>query len=207
MSDLLKRFRSVGENVRIAPDVFIAHPEDMDVGSNVTFERGVHIPASLRECRIGDHVTFSAYTIVTGTGRLLIDDHVGFYVNTCIELGREGDDGVLKVGHHSHFAPGCLLYGNGGLDIGPYCNIAAHTVFATPGHDHRHPETPMALLPDRLGPIRLVRDVWIGANATVTMNTTIAEGCVIGANAVVTRDTEPYGIYAGVPARRIAKRR
>ena len=119
MSDLLGRFRSVGENVRIAPDVFIAHPEEMDVGSNVTFERGVHIEASLRECRIGDNVTFKAYTVVTGTGRLLIDDHVGFYVNTCIELGRETDDGVLSVGHHTHFAPGCLLYGNGGLDIGP----------------------------------------------------------------------------------------
>lgn len=45
------------------------------------------------------------------------------------------------------------------------------------------------------------RDVWIGANTTVVSGVRIAEGCIIGANAVVTRDTEPFSLYAGVPAR------
>lgn len=35
---------------------------------------------------------------------------------------------------------------------------------------------------------------------------TLADGCVIGAGAVVTRDTEPYGVYGGVPARLIKYR-
>ena len=50
------------------------------------------------------------------------------------------------------------------------------------------------------------RDVWIGANATILKGVTIEEGCVIAAGAVVTRSTEPFGIYAGVPASRIAER-
>jgi acetyltransferase-like isoleucine patch superfamily enzyme len=41
---------------------------------------------------------------------------------------------------------------------------------------------------------------------TVTANTIIAKGCIIGANAVVTHDTEPNGLYAGVPARRLRDR-
>lgn len=45
-------------------------------------------------------------------------------------------------------------------------------------------------------------DVWVGANAVILKGVTVAEGCVIAAGAVVTRDTEPYGIYAGVPAKR-----
>ena len=49
-------------------------------------------------------------------------------------------------------------------------------------------------------------DVWIGANATVLKGVTIAEGCVISAGAVLTKSTEPYGIYAGVPAVRIRDR-
>jgi len=36
---------------------------------------------------------------------------------------------------------------------------------------------------------------------------TIADGCVIGAGAVVTKDTEPYSVNAGVPARKISQRR
>ena len=49
-------------------------------------------------------------------------------------------------------------------------------------------------------------DVWVGANATVLKGVTIAEGCVISAGAVLTKSTQPYGIYAGVPAVRIKDR-
>ena len=43
-------------------------------------------------------------------------------------------------------------------------------------------------------------DVWIGYGVKIMAGVTIADGCVIAAGAVVTRDTEPYCIYAGVPA-------
>lgn len=49
-------------------------------------------------------------------------------------------------------------------------------------------------------------DVWLGGGCTVLKGTTIAEGCVIAAGALVTKSTEPYGIYGGVPAKRIAER-
>lgn len=49
-------------------------------------------------------------------------------------------------------------------------------------------------------------DVWIGDGAVVMPGIEIATGSIIGANAVVTRNTEPYGIYAGLPARRISDR-
>jgi acetyltransferase-like isoleucine patch superfamily enzyme len=113
----------------------------------------------------------------------------------------------VEVGHHSHFAPNCILYGWGGLKIGPYCNIAGHCVLATVGHDPIIREKPMALAPACSGPITLVEDVWLGANVTVTANVTIAKGCIIGANAVVTRDTEEYGLYVGVPAKRLRDRK
>ena len=32
---------------------------------------------------------------------------------------------------------------------------------------------------------------------------TIAENCIIGANAFVNKDTEPMGVYVGTPAKRI----
>jgi acetyltransferase-like isoleucine patch superfamily enzyme len=49
-------------------------------------------------------------------------------------------------------------------------------------------------------------DVWIGTRAIILPGIRIAQGCIIGAGAVVTRDTQPYGIYGGVPARLIRKR-
>lgn len=44
-------------------------------------------------------------------------------------------------------------------------------------------------------------DVWIGHGAVVMPGIAIGHGAVIGANAVVTKDVEPYAIVAGLPAR------
>ncbi|PWW49665.1 CatB-related O-acetyltransferase [Eubacterium limosum] len=49
-------------------------------------------------------------------------------------------------------------------------------------------------------------DVWIGDEVTILGGIKVADGSVVGAGAVVTRDTEPYGIYVGVPAKKIGSR-
>lgn len=46
---------------------------------------------------------------------------------------------------------------------------------------------------------------FVGLNATIRDGVTIARSCAIGAGAVVVRDTEPNGLYIGVPARRAAR--
>jgi len=45
---------------------------------------------------------------------------------------------------------------------------------------------------------------FVGLNATIRDGVNIAEGCLIAAGALVTADTEPDGLYLGVPARRAA---
>lgn len=49
-------------------------------------------------------------------------------------------------------------------------------------------------------------DCWIGANVTILKGVNVAEGCIIAAGGVLTKSTKPYGIYAGVPAKRISER-
>jgi phosphonate metabolism protein (transferase hexapeptide repeat family) len=49
-------------------------------------------------------------------------------------------------------------------------------------------------------------DVWIGHGAVVMPGLAIGHGAVVGANAVVTKDVEPYAIVAGVPARFLRRR-
>ena len=49
-------------------------------------------------------------------------------------------------------------------------------------------------------------DVWIGYNAILFPGITIADGAIIGAFSVVTKDVEPYAIVGGNPAKLIRKR-
>lgn len=55
-------------------------------------------------------------------------------------------------------------------------------------------------------PIIIENDVWIGDGAVIMPGVRLRTGSVIGANAVVTRDVEPYSIYGGVPAKKIGER-
>ncbi|WP_321290646.1 acyltransferase [uncultured Sunxiuqinia sp.] len=49
-------------------------------------------------------------------------------------------------------------------------------------------------------------DVWLGLRVVVLPGVIIAEGSVVGAGAVVSKNTEPFGIYGGVPAKLIRYR-
>jgi acetyltransferase-like isoleucine patch superfamily enzyme len=49
--------------------------------------------------------------------------------------------------------------------------------------------------------IKFGNDVWIGAGASVLPGVEVAEGTVVGANSVVTKDTESYSVVVGAPAR------
>lgn len=46
-------------------------------------------------------------------------------------------------------------------------------------------------------------EAWIGAGAVLLPGVTVGRCCVIGAGAVLVCDAEDYGIYAGVPAKKI----
>jgi acetyltransferase-like isoleucine patch superfamily enzyme len=52
----------------------------------------------------------------------------------------------------------------------------------------------------------LGNDVWLGANVVVLKGVTIGHGAVVAANAVVTKDVEPYTVVGGAPARPIRRR-
>lgn len=54
--------------------------------------------------------------------------------------------------------------------------------------------------------IEIGSDVWIGNDVKIMEGIRIADGSIIAAGSIVTKDTENYGIYAGVPAKLLRKR-
>lgn len=46
----------------------------------------------------------------------------------------------------------------------------------------------------------LESDVWVGANCVVKSGLRLCTGSIVGAGSILTKDTEPYGIYVGNPA-------
>lgn len=54
---------------------------------------------------------------------------------------------------------------------------------------------------------KIGNDVWIGANVIILAGVTIGSHSVIAAGSVVTKNTEPYAIVGGIPAKTIKLRR
>jgi acetyltransferase-like isoleucine patch superfamily enzyme len=105
--------------------------------------------------------------------------------------------------------------------VGARCKISSHTficegvtiedeVFVGHGVMFINDAYPRAANPDgslmtekdwEMIPTTVKRGASIGSNATIMCGVTIGEWSLVGAGAVVTRDTPPYSIVAGVPAK------
>lgn len=116
-----------------------------------------------------------------------------------------GDGNNVEIGNF------CRINDNVKLDnvkIGNYVMIARRTQFVGKMHKFSSTEVPMLLQKGDVQNQTIVEDdVWIGLNVVIMPGITIKKGCIIGAGAVLTKDTVEYGIYGGVPAKLISKRK
>lgn len=112
----------------------------------------------------------------------------------------------LKIGDNVSINFDCHIGCINKIEIGNNVLLASR-VFIT---DHFHGLTntrdelkipPSQRFLSTKGSIVIEDDVWIGEGAVVMPGVRIGKGAIIGANAVVTNDIQPYTIVAGVPAR------
>ena len=95
----------------------------------------------------------------------------------------------------------CKFQDQGGIFIDDGALIGHGVVLATLNHDMA-PDKRQQLHP---APIRIGKNVWIGANAVICAGVTIGDNAVIAAGAVVVRDVAANTVAGGVPAREIKK--
>ncbi|AGT11327.1 acyltransferase [Paracoccus aminophilus] len=135
-------------------------------------------------------------------GRIVIGDRVSMRSGVMIDA----QSGVVEIGDNVSLNDHVVLLGHGGIRIGNDVRIAAASTLVSFDHGFDDPGELIRKQPLRKAAVVIEDDVWIGAGARILAGSHIARGCVIGAGAVLKGATEPYGIYAGAPARLIRKR-
>lgn len=106
----------------------------------------------------------------------------------------------LIIGHKTFINNACFIENNAKVTIGDSCNIAMDVLIGSDTHEIGKKEKRAGKTASL--PISIGNGTWIGARATILAGVTIGEGCIIAAGSVVTKDCEPNGVYAGVPATR-----
>lgn len=114
--------------------------------------------------------------------------------------------GDIIIGDNCTINPMTVIYGQGGLKIGNNVRIAALCAIIPSNHIYADTKIPIYLQGLSKKGITIGNDVWLGAGVKVLDGANIGEGCVVGANSVVTRSLPSYGVYIGTPAKLLKKR-
>lgn len=105
-----------------------------------------------------------------------------------------GDD--VSINH------GCFLSAIGGLEIRNYVSVGHNTSIITTEHTYSVSKVPIKYQGIIKKPISIMDNVWIGANVTLLAGTSLNEGTIVAAGAVVTKSVDkPYTIIGGCPAK------
>lgn len=104
----------------------------------------------------------------------------------------------IRVGRQVFVNQSCTLMDMGGIELGDEVMLGPNVQLITTGHGLRPADRRTRITG---APIRIERNVWVAAGATVLHGVTVGESSVIAAGAVVTRDVPAGVLVAGVPAR------
>lgn len=159
----------------------------------------VTIPASVS---LGDKVSLSLGPSGRVKASLSIGERCEISMGSIIHCW----GGHVNLGYNVFVGPYTVIYGHGGVEIGDNTLIAMHTKIVAANHTVPDSTKLIRDQPSILLPIKIGKDVWLGAGVTVLGGVTIGDGCVVAAGAVVTKDLPPYSVAMGVPAKIVKSR-
>lgn len=169
------------------------------------------------------HIEHSSFSFV-GTGNVVIISEGVTMKNLKVSLA--GKNGLLYIGKNVRLGACSLRLGsrynrlhigdgttwesgsasvmedNMYLQIGQGCMFSTNIEFMT---SDKHP------IFDRItgqrinmpGSIDVGANVWMGRSVRVSKGVNIAEGCIMGQGTLVTKSTDPFSAYAGIPGKKI----
>lgn len=98
-------------------------------------------------------------------------------------------------------ADGAEIYNPSPVHFGSHAIVSQGAYVCGATHLYNEPEFRLVSFPMRIGPY-----AWICARAMVSPGVNVGEGAILGLGSVATKDLEPFGIYAGAPARKVKER-
>lgn len=183
-----KLLGSCGSGVVFGNNIVLRHPKKIHLGDGVVIDDNCMLDAKGETndgIRLGNDCFIGRNTILS-----------------CKNGNIRFDDGV-NIGFN------CEIYSGNDLVIEEHVIIGAYTyLVGGEGYEMKVTGIPMAHqpLPHDGTSLRIEKGCWFGAHIVVLNKVTVGEGSVIAAGAVVVKDTAPYSINGGVPAKQIGMR-
>ncbi|MDH3638594.1 MAG: acyltransferase [Gammaproteobacteria bacterium] len=119
--------------------------------------------------------------------------------------------GWITLGDYVFLARNTHLSAALGIEMRDFSGTAGNVIIYSSSDDYSGESLTAQAVPKEYtrqtgGPVIVGRHVLLGAATTVIGPCDIGEGCSVGSMSLVRDDLPPWGIYAGIPARRLKER-
>lgn len=148
-----------------------------------------------------------------------ISDKASIYNHENIEIGDYSriDDfcvlsGTISIGRNVHVAIFCNIAGGEcGVVLEDFSGLAYGCHVFSQSDDYSGETMTNPTVADRFknetkAKVRIGRHVIVGACSVIMPGVIVEDGCSIGAMSMVTKTTQPWSIYFGIPAKKIKSR-
>jgi acetyltransferase-like isoleucine patch superfamily enzyme len=154
---------------------------------------------------------------------VFIKKNVGLYFTENISIGSNVriDDNVIivaskkdrpvKIGNYVHIASNCYLAGSDGIEMMDFTTLAPGVLIFSGSDDYSgkkltNPMVGRPYIGGKSGKVSLGKHVIIGAGSVVLPDVTIKQGSAVGALSLVNKDLQDWGVYFGIPVKKIKNR-
>ena len=156
---------------------------------------------------MGKNVRISTKASFYGVAKISLGDNVRIDDFCVLSAG----EGGISIGSHVHIAVYSSLIGAGKIIINDFCNISSRVAIYSSSDDYSgeyltNPTINSQFTNVEHAPVTLCKHVIVGAGCVILPGVALADGVAVGALALVNRDLQPWGIYAGQPAKYIKPR-
>ena len=158
---------------------------------------------------VGKNVLVAKNCTIVGVENIAIGDNVridGF--STIIANGKS----CLKIGSWVHIGGYSFLAASEGLVFEDFSGISQGVRIYTGSDDYSgkaltNPTVPAQYTNVQRGKVSLGKHCIIGSGTVILPGVTLQEGVAVGALSLVTKSLEAWGVYLGVPVKRITRRK
>lgn len=157
--------------------------------------------------QFGENVRISKKASLYNPGSISIGSNVRIDDFCVLSAG----EGGIEVGNYIHIAVYSSLIGAGKITLGDFSNLSSRVSVYSSNDDYSGEHMTNPMVPTRLTGIKhadvaIGKHVIVGSGTIVLPGGMLEEGVAVGALSLVKSRCQTFGIYAGVPARRIGER-
>lgn len=157
---------------------------------------------------LGDNVLLSDKASIYGANMIHLGNNIRIDDFCVLSAG----DGGIYIGNHIHIAVYTSLIGAGRISLDDYCNLSSRVAIYSSNDDYggeymTNPMVPAEFTNVTHADVYLGKHVIVGCGTVVLPGVRIDDGTAIGALSLVTNNCESFGVYVGIPARKIKNRK